>query len=80
MAQEDTFSDEEGYPSASEASAIICAMNTKDTRGEISEQSCFIYFHGKPCYPSCQSDHVDKTMQDLVKRDYDLPACGLGPS
>jgi hypothetical protein len=45
-------SDNRRHPLA-EASAIIYAMDAKDTKGNILEQLCFIYFNGKPCYPSC---------------------------
>jgi hypothetical protein len=46
LVHDPAFSDEGGYRYANEAEAIIFAINSRDEKGNISEQQCFVYFHG----------------------------------
>jgi hypothetical protein len=71
IATDRSSSEDEPYPNYSEAQELLHDIDSRDSKGNVSCQPCFLTFHGKTCYPAYERDHTDKAMMDLAKKEYD---------
>jgi hypothetical protein len=64
-------SEDEPYPNYDEAQEILHAIESREAKGDLSCQPCYLVFYGKPCYPACPRDHSDQAMMSLAKKEFE---------